>query len=146
MKESVVVLNAENTMECFAEEIISAAKKLKDSGYRLVTLSSADLGDAIDILYHFDLDLDLVDIRVNVPKGKKAPSIASVYPCAFLVENEIKEHFGVDFDGLPLDFAGMLYLDEEVQKTPFCKIGITRLDSQKIEASMTGLESQKQEA
>ncbi|HKZ16179.1 MAG TPA: NADH-quinone oxidoreductase subunit C [Geobacteraceae bacterium] len=134
MKQSVVVLDAANTKECTSENIISVTKKLKDGGNRLITLSSADLGDSIDILYHFDLDLDLADIRVNVPKGKKTPSIASVYPCAFLVENEIKEHFGVDFDGLPLDFAGMLYLDEEVQKTPFCKIGINRVETQKQEA------------
>ncbi len=134
MKHSVVILDSTSVVESNSENIISETKKLKDGGFRLVTLSSADLGDSIDILYHFDHELDLVNVRVNVPKGKKTPSIASVYSCSVLVENEIKEHFGVDFDGLPLDFAGMLYLDEEVQKTPFCKIGINRVESQKQEA------------
>jgi ech hydrogenase subunit D len=134
VKQSVVVLEAANAIESNSENIISETKKLKDGGYRLVTLSSADLGESIDLLYHFDQDLDLVNVRVNVTKGKKTPSIASVYPCAVLVENEIKEHFGVEFDGLPLDFAGMLYLDEEVQKTPFCKIGVNRVETQKQEA------------
>jgi ech hydrogenase subunit D len=134
VKHSVVVLDSTIVVESNSENIISETKKLKDGGFRLVTLSSADLGDSIDILYHFDHELDLVNVRVNVPKGKKTPSIASVYSCSVLVENEIKEHFGVDFDGLPLDFAGMLYLDEEVQKTPFCKIGVNRVESQKQEA------------
>jgi ech hydrogenase subunit D len=134
VKHSVVVLDSTEVVESNSENIISETKKFKDGGFRLVTLSSADLGDSIDILYHFDHELDLVNVRVNVPKGKKTPSIASVYSCSVLVENEIKEHFGVDFDGLPLDFAGMLYLDEEVQKTPFCKIGVNRVESQKQEA------------
>ncbi len=134
MKQSVVVLETENAIESNSVNILSETKKLRDGGYRLVTLSSADLGESIDLLYHFDQDLDLVNVRVNVPKGNKTPSITSVYPCAVLVENEIKEHFGVEFDGLPLDFAGMLYLDEEVQKTPFCKIGVNRVETQKQEA------------
>jgi ech hydrogenase subunit D len=134
VKHSVVVLDSTEVIDSNSENIISEAKKLKDGGFRLVTLSSADLGESIDILYHFDHELDLVNVRINVPKGKKTPSIASVYSCSVLVENEIKEHFGVDFDGLPLDFAGMLYLDEEVQKTPFCKIGVNRAESQKQEA------------
>ncbi len=134
MKDSAIVLDSTEVIESYSEDIISEAKKLKDSGYRLVTLSSADMVDSIDVIYHFDHELDLVNIRVNVPKGKKIPSIASVYSCSILVENEIKEHFGVEFDGLPLDFAGMLYLEDEVQKTPFCKIGVNRVESKRLEA------------
>jgi len=130
MKVSTQVVSDENTVTISPGDIISQARNLKFEGFRLVTLSSVDLGDSICLLYHLDKDLQLINLRVDVPKGKKVPSIASVYSSAFLVENEIKEHFGVDFDGLPLDFEGMLYLDEEVQKTPFCKLGITRQDKQ----------------
>jgi ech hydrogenase subunit D len=96
-------------------------------------MSSVDLGDTVTVLYHLDKDLQIINLRVDVPKGKKTPSISSVFSSAFLVENEIKEHFGVDFDGLPLDFEGMLYLDEEVQKTPFCIVAIRSSDEQKEE-------------
>jgi ech hydrogenase subunit D len=129
-----MILEAANTIELSSEHVISETKKLKDRGFRLVTLSSADLGESIDLLYHLDNDLELVNLRVNVPKEKNTPSITSVYPCAVLVENEIKEHFGVTFDGLSLDFAGMLYLDDEVRKTPFCKIGVKRIDTKEQEA------------
>ncbi|HOP39428.1 MAG TPA: NADH-quinone oxidoreductase subunit C [Geobacteraceae bacterium] len=127
MKDCVVVISEDNTPEIAPDKIITQTRVLKDEGFRFVTMSSADLGDSVCVLYHFDKDLQLVNLKVDVPKGTKIPSIASVYACAVLIENEIKEHFGVEFDGLPLDFQGMLYLDEEVQKTPFCKIGITRV-------------------
>jgi ech hydrogenase subunit D len=127
MKDSAIVLTEENTPELLPDRIISQARILKDEGFRFVTMSSTDLGDSICVLYHLDKDLQLITLKVNVPKGTKIPSICSVYASAVLIENEIKEHFGVEFDGLSLDFHGMLYLDEEVQKTPFCKIAIKRV-------------------
>jgi ech hydrogenase subunit D len=127
MKDSVVIITEDNTPELSPDKIISQARILKDEGFRFVTMSSTDLGESICVLYHLDKDLQLVNLKVEVPKGSKIPSICSVYASSVLIENEIKEHFGVEFDGLSLDFQGMLYLDEEVQKTPFCKIGITRV-------------------
>lgn len=127
MKDSAIVLTEENAPELLPDRIISQSRILKDEGFRFVTMSSTDLGDSICVLYHLDKDLQLVTLKVNVPKGTKIPSICSVYASAVLIENEIKEHFGVEFDGLSIDFQGMLYLDEEVQKTPFCKIGINRV-------------------
>ncbi len=130
MKVSTLVITDENTASISPGDVISQTRTLKYEGFRLITMSSVDSGDSINVLYHLDKDLQVINLRVNVPKGKKMPSISSVYPSAFLVENEIKEQFGVDFDGLPLDFEGMLYLDEEVQKTPFCNIGINRQDKE----------------
>jgi ech hydrogenase subunit D len=126
MKESTLIISEENTAWIFPDDVITQSRILRDEGFRLVTMSSTDLGESVCVYYHLDKDLQIRNLRVDVPKGKKIPSISSVYFCAFLVENEIKEQFGVDFDGLPIDFQGMLYLDEEVQRTPFCNIGITR--------------------
>ena len=131
MKASTQVITEENTAIVSSNDIITQTRNLKDEGFRFVTMSSVDLGDSVSVLYHLDKDLQAINLRVDVPKGKKTPSISSVFSSAFLVENEIKEHFGVDFDGLPLDFEGMLYLDEEVQRTPFCNVGIKRPDEQK---------------
>jgi len=126
MKDSTLIISEENTSWIFPDDVITQTRILKDEGFRFVTMSSTDLGDSVCVFYHLDKDLQIRNLRVNFPKGKKMPSISSVYFCAFLVENEIKEQFGVDFDGLPIDFQGMLYIDEEVQRTPFCNIGITR--------------------
>lgn len=127
MIDSAVVVTEENTAEIRPDEVITQSRALKDEGFRFVTMSSAELAESVCVLYHFDKDLEIRNLRVDVPKGSKIGSIATVYSCAFLVENEIKEHFGVDFDGIPLDFQGMLYNDEEVQRTPFCNIGIKRV-------------------
>jgi ech hydrogenase subunit D len=126
MIDSSVVVTEENTAEIRPDEVITQSRVMKDEGFRFVTMSSAELEDSVCVLYHFDKDLELRNLKVHVPKGTKIASVASVFSCAFLVENEIKEHFGVEFDGIPLDFQGMLYSDEEVQKTPFCTIGIKR--------------------
>lgn len=127
MIDSTVVLTEDNTAEIRPDEVITLSRMLKDEGFRFVTMSSSELEESVCVLYHFDKDLELRNLKVDVPKGSKIGSIASVFSCAFLVENEIKEHFGVEFDGIPLDFQGMLYNDEEVRRTPFCKIGVNRL-------------------
>ncbi len=113
------------------ETVVDEVTKLKNDGYRFVTMSVVDLDEEnIDLLYHFDKDLKLVNLRMAVPKKESVPSISGVYFAAFLIENESKDHFGLEFDGLVLDFGGTLYLEEEVKRTPFCKYGIIRKDSE----------------
>ena len=56
-------------------------------------------------------------------------SISGVYFAALLIENETQDHFGVTFDGLVLDFGGRLYLEEEVEKYPFCKVSMEKKES-----------------
>lgn len=126
MKDSVLVISEENTAVIPQDALIQQLRILKDEGFRFITMSSADLGEEICLLYHLDKDLEVRNLKVHVAKGCRMPSVASVFYCSFLVENEIKEQFGVDFDGLPFDFQGMLYLDEEVQRTPYCKINVQR--------------------
>lgn len=129
MRDNVVVLSMENTADVAGDEIIGHIRSLKDEGFRFITMSAVDVGEDISLLYHFDKDLQVRNLKVGVPKGKNVPSVSSVFLAAFLVENEIKEQFGVDFDGLPVDFRGMLYNDEEVRRTPFCKISISRTNT-----------------
>ncbi|MCK7472247.1 MAG: NADH-quinone oxidoreductase subunit C [Desulfomicrobium escambiense] len=81
---------------------------LKDEGFRFITMSSTDLGDSICVLYHLDKDLQL-----GKPEGGTVPErhencrvFVSVYASAVLIENEIKEHFGVEFDGLLAGLPG----------------------------------------
>ncbi|WP_027182882.1 NADH-quinone oxidoreductase subunit C [Desulfovibrio inopinatus] len=101
-----------------------------DNKYRLVTMTSVDLKDEdkFDVLYHFDKDLSLKTFRVTVPKDTAIPSISGIYFAAFLVENEIKDQFGVNFTDIALDFGCNLYLEDEVMTSPFCKYSITKKD------------------
>ena len=117
-----------------ADALVGEAAKLKVQGYRLVTLSCTELDEtSIDILYHFDKDLALKHLRLTARKGEPVPSISPVYFAALLVENEIQDFFGLTFEGLVVDFKGMLYLEEEAIKTPYCRFSLRRLRPPQME-------------
>ena len=104
------------------DTVVGECAKAKAEGYRFVTMSCVELDEtAVDILYHFDRNLQLKHLRLTMPKGTPVPSISSVYLASFLIENEIQDLFGVHFQGLAVDYRGTLYLDEEAKVTPFCK-------------------------
>lgn len=113
------------------ESLLGEAAKLKVEGYRFVTLSCVELDEAmLDILYHFDKDLELKHLRLTVHKGVPLPSISPVYFAAFLVENEIQDLFGVCFQGLAIDYCRTFYLEEEVKEAPFCKYAAGRVSKE----------------
>jgi len=109
----------ENLKEVTQETVASEVLKLKNEGYRFVTMSCTELdADFVDILYHFDKDLTLANLRMKQPKDAKVPSISGILFAALLVENEMRDLFGLEFEGLVLDFNRTLYLDEEITEVP----------------------------
>lgn len=115
----------EPTKEVTAEQLVPEVHNLKDHGWRLVTATCVELDDVnVDLIYTFDKNNELQHLRMVHPKDKPVPSISPVLFAALLIENEIRDHFGLVFDNLILDFGCHLYLEEEVQSRPFCKISI----------------------
>lgn len=111
------------------DAVVGEAGKMKAEGYRLVTLSAAELdAEKVDILYHYDKNLTMKHLRLTVAKDVQVPSISSVYLAALLVENEIQDLFGVRFKGLAIDFNRTLYLDEEIKTTPLCRYTVSRVN------------------
>ena len=109
-----------------SKNLVGETAKIKAEGYRFVTLSCMASGeDEFEILYHFDKDLRLKHFRLNVSGGEPVPSISPVYFAAFLVENEIQDLFDIRFKGLAVDYERTLYLEEEINITPFCKYSVT---------------------
>lgn len=107
------------------EEVQSSAREMFAQGWRFITNTVVDLGDkGFDMIYHYDRDLVEKDFRVTVPKGAVIPSISGIYFAAMLVENENRDLFGLEYDGLVLDFGRTLYLEEagDPITAPFCKI------------------------
>jgi ech hydrogenase subunit D len=106
-------------------DLIGEVARLKIQGYRLVTLSCTEVdASCVDVLYHFDKDLRLTHLRLTALKTEPVPSISPVYFAALLIENEIQDFFGLKFQDLVVDYQGMLYLEEEALKTPFCKFSL----------------------
>lgn len=118
MLESIAVTN---------ETLRSEAQKLFDDGWRLVTYSATKCPSHIeggepyiDLLFHFDKDLELRHLRMSVPEKGTVTSLSPVYLAAVLIENELRDLFGLSFEGLVLDYSGTFYLEGDVNRAPFC--------------------------
>lgn len=101
------------------------ARQMLDEGWRLVTQTVTDRGDqGFDVLFHYDKDLEEKHFRMTLPKGTAMPSISDIFFAAMLIENENRDLFGIEYDGLVLDFKRTLYLEEAGAPltAPFCKI------------------------
>ena len=57
-----------------------------------------------------------------------------MYFAALLVENEIQDFFGLRFEGLLVDYRGMLYLEEEALKTPYCRFSLRTAPPSAVQA------------
>jgi NADH:ubiquinone oxidoreductase subunit C len=100
------------------DNIVGEVMNMKNEGQRLVTYSAYQDGDKLGILYHFDKDLETTHLRLTADMDKPIPSVSGVYFAALLVENEIRDQWNVEFDGLVLDFNRTLLLDPEVTQVP----------------------------
>ena len=108
------------------DTLIGEAARIKVERFRFVTISCIALDETtFDLLYHFDRELGLKHLRLTCSKDSTVPSITPVYDAAFLVENEIQDLFGIRFKGLAVDYERTLYLEEEINITPFCKYAVT---------------------
>jgi len=74
----------------------------------LAIISSSDLGDSVELIYHFTLyyghhleELSL-GLRVNLPKHDlKIPTVTDIIPGALFAERETQEMMGVEVVGIP---------------------------------------------
>lgn len=110
-----------NVTEIPVTQLHAAVWELKRQGYRLVTLTCTDLGDAHDVLYHFDKQYELQHLRLRIPHGDTLPSITELFFSAVLVENEIQDLFGLTVNGMVVDFKGRFLLSEGAPLAPLNK-------------------------
>ena len=110
-----------NVTEVTVAGLLGAVAVKPALGCRFVTMTCTDLGEAHDILYHFDKNYVLENLRLRLPKGQALPSISKIYFAAALVENEIKDLFGIPVQGLAIDFEGRFLLSEGAPAAPFNK-------------------------
>ncbi len=102
-------------------DLLPRVHKMAEGGYRLVTITCVDVGAGFEIIYHFDKDLTMQHFSLQLPVEVKLPSITSEYLCAFLVENEMCDLFGLEVEGLPLDYRSRLVLTEDSLVHPLIK-------------------------
>lgn len=98
--------------------LVQLARRMRQQGYRLVQIGVTRLPEQLELTYSFDLEGRLRNFRLHLPTAEpRVPSISGVYWCAFLYENEMHDLFGVQVDGMAVDFHGHLY--QTAVKFPF---------------------------
>ena len=97
-------------------ELIPSVCRLCQDGYRLVQIS-ATKKEKLELIYSFDKNYELVNLRMDIGDDEEIQSISGIYPYAFLYENELKDLFGVNIVNINIDFKGHLY--KTSIKTPF---------------------------
>jgi ech hydrogenase subunit D len=109
----LIVLEKEN----LAEDVNS----LKAKGYRFAAMTCEQEGENYELTYHFALGYDMKNLRISSIRSEKVKSISAIYPAAFLMENEIQDLYGLEFEGLIIDYKGKLFLSSDGPKTPMNK-------------------------
>lgn len=116
----------ENIFELPVDRILGKTQHMRYDNYRFVTATCVDNGDdSFDVIYHFDRDLELMNFRIKVAKDQEVPSISKIYFCAGLVENEMKELFGLKVTNIVIDYGGHLLLTDDAPENPMARHQIT---------------------
>jgi ech hydrogenase subunit D len=102
-------------------EMFNRIGELKAQGARLVTITALDHGKEIEYVYNFARDMDIVNLRVKTPRTEPMPSISSLYPSAFIFENELQDLFKIKVSGISVDFGGKLLTIEGADDTTLVK-------------------------
>ncbi|MEW6725948.1 NADH-quinone oxidoreductase subunit C [Desulforudis sp. 1088] len=103
------------------DQLTDTAKELLNRGARLINAVCLDEGETFQIIYLFQRELDLMSLRVRVAKEEEVPSLSSLQLSAVLIENEMREFFGLKVDGMAIDFKGRMILAEKSPRTPMLK-------------------------
>lgn len=118
LEKGVWVSMIENVTNIEKKDLIDEIKKTKDDGYRFVTASCVDMGSQFMIYYHFDKNNDMKHLKVIIDKDEEVPSISGVYFSGVLVENEMKDLFGMKITDLAIDYEGKFLITGDVGMAP----------------------------
>lgn len=105
-------INAKN----FWKEISAMKNK------RIVAITAIDEIDFFSVLYQFDLDGNIFQLRVKLDKQKPiVQSIHSLFPSAIYYECEIHDFFGIEFEGNNRLHDKLFLPDDFKDKPPLLK-------------------------
>lgn len=76
---------------------------LKGKGVtHLITISGVDLGEVVNVVYHFDCRPAMLNLKIPLPKdGLRIPTITDIFPGAVLYERDLMEMLSVKVEGHP---------------------------------------------
>jgi ech hydrogenase subunit D len=110
-----------NVTEVTTATLVAQARELAGQKLRFVTASCLDSGEHFEIYYHFEKELTLQHLYLKVKRSEPVPSISGAVWAAFLVENEMKELFGVNITDIAVDYGGRMMTVEDSDPHPMAK-------------------------
>jgi len=96
--------------EITLDQLAGKLGSYKEDGWRFANLCGTTAGNRVEILISFTQDEKIDNLLLFVEKGEKVPAVSTLFPSAFLYENETFDLYGVKFDGTILDFDGRFYI------------------------------------
>lgn len=92
------------------EELPALAAAKKADGWRFVQILAVNTEEGIDLIYSFMKDNLLENREIKaVQSDAVVPSITDQFLEAFVFENETHDLFGVNIQGIAIDFGGNFY-------------------------------------
>lgn len=90
-------------------DLLAEVRELKVDGYRLTHICATKVEAGFEILYSFDKDHVLKNLKLNISEDQKVESITDEYWPAFIYENEMHDLFGINIVGNALDYGGNFF-------------------------------------
>ncbi|MDR1134861.1 MAG: NADH-quinone oxidoreductase subunit C [Clostridiales Family XIII bacterium] len=99
----------QNFIAVEASNLLNVVQDMKTEGYRLGQICAAYVNDVYQLLYSFDKEHVLTNLKLVVEDEGNLPSITGIYWPAFIYENEMQDLFGFKFKNLALDYNGKFF-------------------------------------
>jgi ech hydrogenase subunit D len=110
------------------QDLMPEVDRLRSEEWRIVQMLCVAREDGAELTYSFGLGLQMQSLRIVVRAEEKVPSITSLYPGAFLYENEIRDLYGVDIERIRADWEKKLF--ETAREKPFSKVKVEAVSSE----------------
>ena len=101
------------------DQLLAVVRQFKEEGYRFGQACAIARDEETELIYSFDKDHVLTNLRVFVKEGEEVESITKEYWSAFIYENELNDLFGIKFLHNALDYGGNFY--KVAEPTPWKK-------------------------
>ena len=117
-----IMEKSENVMvDIELSELLGKVTEMKSRKYRIAQICCSDNDGKFFIYYSFGskFGYKMETLKVCCDKDAKIPSVTTIYPYAYLYENEMKELFGMNIEKISVDYNNRLYRIEK--EAPFRK-------------------------
>lgn len=90
-------------------DLLGVIRGMKKEGFRLVQICATKVSAGFEILYSFDKDHELTNLKLTIPEEEEVQSITGEYWGAFIYENEMHDLFGIKIINNELDYGGNFF-------------------------------------